>query len=116
MTRLELPGAAGFCVDRCEACGGIWLDASELEKVKAIKGAVGKVDSGKQFAGGPTGNRTARLCPRDGSGLRQHSDAHQEHVVVDRCPTCLGIFLDAGELRDLGEHTLGERIRALFAI
>ncbi|MHC5027271.1 MAG: TFIIB-type zinc ribbon-containing protein [Planctomycetota bacterium] len=26
----------GICVDRCDGCGGIWLDDQELEKVQAL--------------------------------------------------------------------------------
>lgn len=112
MDRFEL---AQFCVDRCPACGGVWLDASELERVKAIKGAAQRLDAGTRSRAGGSGTRQARRCPRDQSPLEARADAKQAHVIVDRCPACLGVFLDAGELRDLAEHTLAERIRGFFA-
>ena len=111
MARLEL---GAFCVDRCAACGGICLDASELERVKATQGAIPRIDPGKPGGGQAGRGRTPRLCPRDRTGLEERRDPRQAHVVVDRCPMCLGMFLDAGELRDLGEHTLVERVRGFF--
>ena len=29
-------GDSGVCVDRCDACGGLWLDHLELEKVQVL--------------------------------------------------------------------------------
>jgi Zn-finger nucleic acid-binding protein len=38
----------------------------------------------------------------------------QKHVGFERCPQCQGAFFDAGELEDLRDFTLGERIRAFL--
>ncbi len=111
MDRLEL---GQFCVDRCPSCGGIWLDASELERVKAIPGAVQRLDAGVRPKTRGSGAPQARSCPRDRTPLEARGDAKQSHVIVDRCPSCLGVFLEAGELTDLAEHTLAERIRGFF--
>ncbi|QDV40283.1 hypothetical protein Enr13x_00890 [Stieleria neptunia] len=43
----------------------------------------------------------AMTCPRDGSSLA--SETYEGDVVVDRCPTCRGIWLDAGELKTIQE-------------
>lgn len=40
-------------------------------------------------------------CPRDGSELT--SENYEAAVVVDRCPTCHGVWLDAGELQIVQE-------------
>lgn len=112
MDRLDL---GSYSVDRCPGCGGIWLDVAELDRVRAVTGAVQNIDAGRPMARGPGETRMARLCPRDRTRLEQRRDASQPHVVVDRCPTCLGVFLDAGELKDLARHTLAERIRGFFS-
>ncbi len=40
-------------------------------------------------------------------------DNEQDHVSYEVCPKCYGVFLDAGEFRDLKDFTLFERLRAL---
>lgn len=103
-------------IEHCGRCGGMWFDAYELEAVlKTSKGAVHQVDYG-----------TARLydqkvhggeileCPRDHKPLLQIPDPRQPHITIDLCKHCGGVLLDAGELKDLSEFTLGERLRAFF--
>lgn len=121
MDRLELAPANGsFCIDRCPFCGGLWLDAAELDKVLALaksgttKDLVDHLDAGKLIAGGKTATRTMRQCPRDQSALAATQSPTQAHVVFDRCPACTGLFLDAGELKDLAEHTLAEKLMGFF--
>ena len=45
-------------------------------------------------------------CPRDGTALVSRE---RNHVTIDQCPTCEGIWLDKGELEILAagqaEHT-----------
>jgi hypothetical protein len=41
-------------------------------------------------------------------------DPAQPHVWYEACKVCNGVFLDAGEFRDLRELTLLDRLRALF--
>lgn len=36
MTARNYCGDTGVCVDRCEGCGGVWLDHQELEHVQAL--------------------------------------------------------------------------------
>ena len=50
----------------------------------------------------PTSNeRQLMQCPRDGSDLV--SENYEGAVLVDRCPTCHGVWLDAGELQTVQE-------------
>ncbi len=35
LTRRKVGHGLGFCVDRCETCGGIWLDKNEWEILKS---------------------------------------------------------------------------------
>jgi Zn-finger nucleic acid-binding protein len=108
--------AGGVWIDRCDCCGGIWFDSGELEKILSDKTAVKQVDVGsaltlRRFAIGPVG---VRKCPRDGTVLTTMHHHDQKHIMIDRCANCFGIFLDAGELKDLAEFTLSERVRALL--
>ena len=36
-----------------------------------------------------------RTCPVDGSALVKE---HKGEIIMDRCPTCDGVWLDAGEI------------------
>ena len=40
-------------------------------------------------------------CPRDGAALVR--ETYEGDVVVDRCTTCAGMWLDTGELKDIQE-------------
>jgi Zn-finger nucleic acid-binding protein len=80
-------------LERCFFCGGVYLDAGELEKV-----------AGHPVDLGPDGDGGARICPSCGTTLEP---AQAGRVLVDHCPGCGGIYLDAGELERLaGEVAL----------
>ncbi|MFT7559735.1 MAG: hypothetical protein ACI93R_001650 [Flavobacteriales bacterium] len=51
------------------------------------------------------GRETSRKCPVDGSTLLKESS---NEIIVDRCPTCKGIWLDAGELKAIKEASAAE--------
>jgi uncharacterized protein len=99
-------------VDRCTACGAIWFDVPELSQVLDIKGAAALIDkpprSRAKTRSGPV------LCPRDRSEMKVKTDPLQQHVSLHRCPMCLGILLKGGDLLDLSEFTLKERIASFF--
>lgn len=116
---MERVGLASFCIDRCPDCGGIWLDAAELDKVLTLNKStnpkvVDRIDVGKLHTHGNMGTRTMRQCPRDHSALAATQAPNQKHVVFDRCPACMGLFLDAGELKDLADYTLAEKLLGFF--
>jgi Zn-finger nucleic acid-binding protein len=74
---------AGIAVDVCPSCGGLWLDAGELER-KGAKLPPGGVDYGGD-----------RRCPRCDRRMRVRPSKVAE---LDVCPKCNGMFLDAGEI------------------
>lgn len=104
-------------IDRCARCGGIWLDRGELATLRdeASIAEIIDADAGSMGQAGTKHALTPTLrCPRDASPLRSIRDPTQSHVQYEYCPVCGGVFLDAGELADLGEVTLRERVRGLF--
>jgi Zn-finger nucleic acid-binding protein len=105
---------AGVTIDRCRSCGGIWLDALEMEKILAKRGAADRIDVKAPVIESRTGQKGATLCPRDKSLLIRMVDHDQPHVQYESCKVCGGAFLDSGELRDLSHHTLLERMRHLL--
>lgn len=46
------------------------------------------------------GRESARTCPVDGSTLLKE---HTNQIIIDRCPNCKGIWLDAGEIEAINE-------------
>lgn len=117
-------------IDRCGKCGAMWFDALELQKVLAFNDASKAVGNsvGKNAEHAPvcsidpeekrmhsTGRALAGMvCPRDRSMLIDIVDQQQPHIHEKSCTVCGGILLDAGELQDLSEFTLKERIKGLF--
>ena len=64
----------------------------------------------REFEGQPTcarckteiliGREPTRTCPVDGATLLKE---HNNEILVDRCPTCQGVWLDAGEIEAIKE-------------
>lgn len=102
-------------IDRCAFCGAVWLDRTELDTILemhiAQKVDVGPFNSNRQ---NPRGAEAVGGlgCPRDGNILVQVEDKKQRHVLIDICTDCGGTLLDAGELLDLADYTVMERIKA----
>ena len=120
MERMSV-GSGDLVVDHCGRCGAIWFDAYELDAVLKAKDKgidLGDIDYGA--AGHGYEYKVLRddflECPRDHTKLVQVPDPRQPHVVIDICRTCGGVLLDSGELKDLSEFTLGERVKSFFRL
>jgi len=100
-----------FRVDVCAQCGVMWFDPEELKRVLACEATAEAIDDHA-----PQRQRRVALfrgkalqCPRDRAELvlREHVD--KPDVDIDQCPSCRGIMLEAGELRELAERSWRER-------
>ncbi len=76
-------------LDRCGGCGGLWFDWGELERVV-----------GRPLAPEPLDGVTSRRCAF--CGITLAPAVLPGGVPVETCTACRGIYLDAGELRELG--------------
>lgn len=104
----------GVEVDRCTGCHGIWFDLLEREKLTALEDSK-KIDPGSAEVGA-NWNVVDRIdCPKCGTRMARLVDPQQRHVWYEACETCNGIFLDAGEFRDLKSLTLLDRLRDLLS-
>lgn len=117
--RMERLDAKGVELDRCFKCGGIWLDQGELDSLMNSKGgvkdAIAGLDSGP--ASEPSSKRhvvSGVKCPRDTSGLITMVDLKQTHIQYEACTVCGGMFMDCGELKDLSQLTIRERLSGIF--
>ena len=119
--RLRKVHSRGHVVDTCPACGGVWLEASELPR------HVTEVSQGRALDPEPTTlfkprsgtnlydlDEARRMCPRCGVGMHKLNYAVDSNVILDRCPQCRGTWLDCGELARLAAHLrTAPRVRAL---
>ena len=113
--------AGELTVDVCDGgCGGVWFDHYELRKVDERAESAGEalldvprdpnvvVDPAKRYG-----------CPKctDGVVMMRHFWSVARKVTIDECPECGGVFLDAGELREIRDlyATEGDRHAAADA-
>ena len=81
-----------FPVDLCRDCKGIWFDRNELEALLKISVKTIKL---------PSQARKQHFdCPRCRKPLYAFSYPHTM-VIVDMCPQCEGIWLDANEFKEI---------------
>lgn len=118
--KMDRINAKGVEVDRCVKCGGLWLDQGELDGLMKSKGGIKQVMEG--LDSGPAAEPNAKRhvisgvkCPRDTSRLITMVDLKQTHIQYEACTVCGGVFMDCGELKDLTQFTLRERLSGLFA-
>ena len=109
--RMEQIDVDGVVVDRCAGCGGLFFDPWEKEFVLALADRVDRLDTHTDAEGRRTDGQARITCPREGGEMIHLHDIDQAHIGLERCSVCGGVFLDAGELRNLSKVTLGERIR-----
>lgn len=82
--------------DICEACGSLWLDAGELDKM-AFQVAGSIEYCSKDTAEGISG--AAKQCPRcEDTALDKVFFLGHSDVILDHCRNCGGFWLDGGEL------------------
>ncbi len=93
MIVLEL---AGVEIDYCVACGGIWLDAGELEILLESS-----LEKNKFFSSFYVDSRTEekkRKCPICLKWMEKVSAGVETKIRIDRCKKGDGIWFDSGEL------------------
>lgn len=90
----------GITTDACPKCRGVWLDAEELSRV------TNDAELEKLAHAGAAPAAKALACPRCSATLHA---ARVEAVEVDPCPSCRGVWLDAGELREAERQVMTRR-------
>ncbi|HET7043020.1 MAG TPA: zf-TFIIB domain-containing protein, partial [Gemmatimonadales bacterium] len=79
-------------------CGGLWFDATELDGyLRELPNASPHEITEAEI---PRRGASGRSCPRCGLGQALES-AGWSTLILDRCPACHGLFVDAEELRTL---------------
>lgn len=99
----------GFDVDKCSTCGGLWLDAGELEAIqdKADHAHHGhRPDSvadpvQRAFVEVAQLDAPPIPCPKCGEAMVARDYGLGAQIVIDACPKDCGVWLDVGELQEL---------------
>ena len=109
-------------IDHCLVCGGIWLDAGELEmllgdsdKAKAMLASFKSADDG--------GAEKPRKCPICLKKMEKVLVGPTEkHVLIDRCRRAHGLWFDKGEVHAIfaaanfdEEHKVQNLLKEMFA-
>jgi Zn-finger nucleic acid-binding protein len=86
--------------DVCEACGGLWLDKGELDKMAfQVEGDIEYCS--KDEAKGET---TTKHCPRcAGKHLYKAMFLGDDAIVLERCNNCNGFWLEGGQLEKIDD-------------
>ena len=100
-------------VERCLGCQGLWFDMLEKDDLVHIKGSeaidIGNSQVGKQYR-----DQEDVHCPHCSVEMLPMVDKDQYHIKYESCPICYGTFFDAGEFRDLKEHSVLERFQEML--
>jgi Zn-finger nucleic acid-binding protein len=90
-------------VDHCTICGGIWLDAGELEVLLGNSG--GAVELLKSFEIDSKCTERARKCPICLKRMRKIivGKAHPP-VLIDKCAKGDGLWFDKNELQNIFDN------------
>jgi len=101
-------------VDRCTNCGGIWFEMLEKDRLEKMPGSEA-IDTG-QAKLGKAYNLMGRInCPVCKTQMIRMVDPGQPHIHFESCTVCHGMFLDAGEFKDLKQVTVLDALKALLA-
>lgn len=92
-----------FKIDICESCAGIWFDHLEFEKFDEAHEKTGEevlklLESISKF---PLDLNRRIHCPRCiDAVLMRRFESPLKKIALDECPSCGGLWLDAGELAE----------------
>ncbi|MDH3220895.1 MAG: zf-TFIIB domain-containing protein [Gammaproteobacteria bacterium] len=100
-------------VERCLGCQGLWFDMLEKEDLVKIAGSE-TIDIGDDQVGDEYDSLQDIRCPHCTVKMLPMVDKDQVHIKYESCPICYGTFFDAGEFRDLKEHTILERFTQML--
>lgn len=113
-SKMQLIMYEGIDVDRCIKCRGLWFDMLDHEHLAAIEGSEA-IDIGSDELGRRFREVDDIDCPECSCPMLKMVDVRQPHIWYEGCPSCFGVFFDAGEFRDYKEKTVMDFFRDLFA-
>jgi Zn-finger nucleic acid-binding protein len=109
-------------VDHCTRCGGVWLDAEEMDLL--LEGSEGREEIRRRAtveASSPEEKRRCPICSKKMEKARITRQGRETGVLIDRCEKRHGTWLDGGELAALVRlssfpeaHRIHEFLQSMF--
>ena len=86
---------ARIAYDMCDACGSLWLDSGELDKIAfRVTGSIEYCEAGKDAEP----EQTIKRCPRCVDfDLQKVRFLESDDIFLHYCRNCGGFWLDGGE-------------------
>ena len=95
-------------IDGCNECYGVWLDASELEKIQDIKindykDELARIPNyvGKSILMAKSKDKPLVGCPKCDREMERREYGYCSQIYIDSCSNGHGVWLDDDELEDL---------------
>jgi len=101
-------------IRRCTGCSGLFCSWQTLQQLRDEWLADTVLDRGSAAVGAIHNEMRDIACPDCGATMDRVKDQEQPHITLDSCPSCDGVFLDAGELTDMKSLTLMDHVRNLL--
>ena len=112
-SEMEQVHIEGVEVDRCVSCKGLWFDRRE-ETV--LKPHAEEVDIGDPAVGAKFNAENQIKCPVcEDTVLLRMMGPRRSNIWFETCPSCYGLFYDAGEFKDTGKPSAISVIREMYA-
>ena len=95
-------------VDLCPSCSGMWLDYGELEAIQdsretdyseELQNIPNYLDQSHQFS--LARNEGTFHCPRCRNEMEKREYGYCSQIMIDVCPSCRGVWLHKGEIKEL---------------
>lgn len=109
-------------VDHCSQCGGVWLDAEEMDLL--LEGSEGREEIRRRATVETRSDEKKRRCPicsRKMEKARITREGQETRVLIDRCEKRHGTWLDGGELDALVKlsnfpevHKIHQFLKSMF--
>lgn len=98
----------GQVVDRCESCGGRWLDESELGPIaRGTSPPTNRVDGRSDAESDLEYSVRELLCPDCDRVLASLNYAHDSGVYLKKCESCGGVWVEPGQFELIARYRTG---------
>lgn len=84
-------------MERCELCGGRWMTPDDLKAVLDLI-RLPPPDAPVRIGIDLTDVQDDALCPHCGVAMEPFNYAGDSGIILDKCPSCAGLWLDGGDL------------------
>jgi Zn-finger nucleic acid-binding protein len=85
----------------CTRCGGLWIDPDSFRDAVMRPPPPGLDQRETAGARPAIWEESPLACPACNVPMKKGNYAYSSGVIIDRCPSCRGIWLDRGELAKL---------------